>query len=139
MPETMVRMAINFGTGVLVGGLSLSAGWGLFWLGVGLVGLARRTCGWRVVANGLTVGLLPLFLIAGLVRWTGGTVADPAFGAGLLGMPALLCGLAWRRAPDGRRAGTHMLGGVRQLMEDLLARHHGCGGCDHEHHHEGCP
>lgn len=137
MPETMVRRVIDFGTGVLVGGLSVSAGWGLFWLGVGLVGLARRTCGWRVVANSLTVGLLPLFLIAGLLWWTGGTGAGSAFGAGLLGVPIALCGLAWRQAPDGRRAGTHMLDGVRRLMDDLLGRHRGCGGCDHGHHHEG--
>jgi hypothetical protein len=139
VPETMVRMLIDFGAGVLVGGLSVSAGWGLFWLGIGLVGLARGTCGWRVVANGLTVGLLPLFLIAGLVWWTGGTGAGPAFGAGLLGVPIVLCGLAWRQAPDGRRAGRHLLAGVRRLMDDLLGRHRGCGGCDHEHHHEGRP
>jgi hypothetical protein len=31
-----------------------------------------------------------------------------------------------------------MLAGVRHLMGELLGRHHGCGGCDHEHDNGGC-
>lgn len=133
-----MRSLVEFGTGFLIGGLSLSAAWGLFWLGVGLIGLRRGTCGLRVVLNSLAVGLVPVGFIAGLLWWQGTGDAAPSFGIGLAGMPLLMVALALRPAPDGRRAGAHMLGGVRQLMDDLLGAHHGCGGCDHEHDHAGC-
>jgi len=58
---------IDFGLGMLAGGLGLSACWGLFWLAVGTTGLARGTCGWRVVVNSLTVSVVPLLLIAWIV------------------------------------------------------------------------
>jgi hypothetical protein len=133
-----MRSLLEFGTGFLIGGLALSAAWGLFWLGVGLIGLRRGTCGLRVVLNGLVVGLVPMAFIAGLLWWQGTSDVASSFGVGLAGMPLVLAALALRPAPDGRRAGTHMLGGVRQLMDDLLGTHHGCGGCDHEHDHAGC-
>lgn len=130
---------IDFSAGLLVGGLTLSAAWGFFWLAVGMVGLGRRTCGWRVVLNSLTVGMVPLLLIGLLLWWHGGAREwASSFGVGLIGMPLLLVGLGLRQAPDGQRAGSHLLEGVRRLMEELLGKHHGCGGCDHEHDHQGC-
>jgi len=130
---------LAFGVGLLVGGLGLSAAWGLFWLAVSLVGLGRRTCGWRVVVHSLTVGLLPVALIAGLLWWHSGAreIFSP-FGIGLLGMPVVLLGVGLRQAPDGQRAGAHLLGGIRHLMDRLLGTHQGCGGCSHEHDQEGC-
>jgi hypothetical protein len=128
---------LAFGIGLAVGGLGLSACWGVFWLIIGTAGLIRRTCGWRTVLNSLTVGAVPLLLIAGLLWSLGGTAHIlPAFGAGLPVMPTVLAGFGLRRAPDGRRAGVHMLEGVRQLMDELLGRHQACAGCGQGHRHE---
>lgn len=128
----------DFVVGLLLGGLGVSACWGLFWLGIGVIGLIRGTCGWRVVQNSLTVGLLPLLLMAGAFWWHGGTHGvSPALAMGMLGMPMVLCCLGLRQAPDGQRAWTHMLDGVRHLMDELLGTHRDCGGCGHEHDHEG--
>lgn len=135
----MKQELIDFSAGFLVGGLGLSAAWGFFWLGVALVGLGRRTCGWRVVFNSLAVGLLPLVLMIGLMWWQGGArEVVSSFGIGLLGMPIVLLGFGLRQAPDGQRAGSHLLEGVRHLMAELLGKHQGCGGCSHEHDHGGC-
>ena len=132
----MSQAWLAFSIGLAVGGLSLSTCWGVFWLVVGTAGLVRRTCGWRAVLNGLTVGTLPLLLIAGLLWLLGGTDnIHPGFGAGLLVMPMVLAGFGLRRAPDGRRAVTHMLEGVRQLMDELLGRHRACAGCGEGHRH----
>jgi hypothetical protein len=129
---------IEFAAGVLAGGLGLSACWGLFWLIIGTAGLIRGTCGWRVVLNSLTVGLVPLLLIGGILWWSGGIRGvGSAFGLGVLGMPVVLVGLGLRQTPDGQRAGMHMLDGVRHLMDDLLGAHHECGGCGHDHDHGG--
>lgn len=130
---------LDFIVGLLVGGLGLSAAWGLFWCSIGLVGVSRGSCHWRIVANSLTVGLIPLLFIIGLFWWAGGGGDNPvSFGIGLLGMPAVLMGFGLRRAPDGHRAGAHMLDGVRHLKDELLGKHQGCGGCAHEHDPEGC-
>ena len=127
---------ISFGIGLAVGGLSLSACWGFFWLFVGAAGVRRRTCGWRIVLNSLTVGVVPLGLIAPLLWLRAGADGnDVAFGAGLTVMPLVVAGLGLRRAPDGRRAVTHLLEGVRQLMDELLGRHRACAGCGEEHRH----
>ena len=127
---------IAFGVGLLVGGLSLSACWGLFWLAIGTAGLIRGTCSWRVVLNSLTVGAVPLMLIVGLFWWRGGVCGvSSAFGMGMMGMPIVLLGFGLRKAPDGRQAWAHMLEGVRHLMDELLGRHHGCGECGEGHQH----
>ena len=128
-----MQAAVDFGLGILSGGLVLSMGWGWFWLVIGTVGLARRTCRVRVVLNSLIVGVVPLCLVWALL-WARGHMEgnSQAFAAGLSIMPLVLVGLALRRAPDGQRAGTHMVEGVRHLMDELLGRHHGCGGCIHE-------
>ena len=57
---------IDFAVGAVLGGLLLSAAWGLFWLGVGSIGFTRGTCGWRVAFNGMTVAVVPLLLAWGL-------------------------------------------------------------------------
>ena len=125
---------IAFGMGLLVGGLSLSACWGLFWLAIGTAGLTRGTCSWRVVLNSLTVTAVPLTLIAVLTWWpAGGFEVNSAFGMGIMGMPIVLLGFGLRQAPDGRRAGVHMLDGVRHLVDKMLGRHHECCGCPEEH------
>src|SRR5512144_858032 len=117
----MEQGLVDFLVGLLLGGLGLSAGWGLFWLSIGLVGLARGTCSWRIVQNSLTVGVLPLFLMAGLIWWHGEIHgSNPVLLTGLLGMPAVLLLFGLRHAPDGQRAGAHMLDGVRHLREELL-------------------
>jgi len=125
---------IAFSIGLVVGGLTISACWGLFWLTIGTVGLIRRTCGWRVILNSLAVGVIPLLMIAGLMWLRGEEQAfSSAFGAGLLVMPSVLIAIGLRRAPDGRPAWVHMVEGVRQLMDELLGRHHACTGCGEAH------
>jgi len=125
--------------GAVIGGLMMSACWGLFWLAIGMIGLMRRTCGWQVVLNSLAVSSVPLMLALGLVWWRGpAPVSGTAFAFGLCLMPLVLVGFGSRRAPDGQRAGAHMLGGVRHLMDELLGKHHACGGCSHEHEQGGC-
>src|SRR6266545_379105 len=74
VPETRARVShgwdrttmnagwIEFGLGFLVGGLGLSACWGLFWLIVGMIGISRGTCHGRVIVNSLTVGVVPLLI-----------------------------------------------------------------------------
>ena len=125
--------------GLLLGGLGVSACWGLFWLAISLTGVSRRTCSGAVVQKSVLAGLLPLVLMAALIWWYEGRHGfTPALGAGLLAMPIVLVGFALRQGPDGQRAGIHMVEGVRHLMHELLGKHHGCGGCDHEEGRGGC-
>jgi len=125
--------------GFLTGGLALSAAWGLFWSAISLVGLSRRTCGWRIVFMSLVGGSVPLALAIALVWWVGHLERMTAvFAVGLMGMPAVLAGFWLRRMPDGQRAGTHLAAGVRHLMGDLLGMHHGCGACHDGHDHRAC-
>lgn len=135
----MMHPLIELILGFVSGGLVVSTAWGLFWLGVSLTGRAKGTCGWPVVLKSMVAGVAPLSLGVAVLWWLGGAanLALP-FGIGLLGVPILLLGLWLRRMPDGRRAGTHMVAGVRQLMGEILGTHQGCGGCDHEHKHETC-
>lgn len=130
---------LDFIVGLLVGGLWLSAIWGWFWLAISVEGVRRGTCHWRIVLNSLTVGVVPLLLMTGLMWGAGGTLAmSMSFGLGLLSMPAVVVGFGLRQAPDGQRAGTHLLSGVRHLRDELLGKHEGCGGCAHAHDEEGC-
>ena len=130
----MQDTVIEFGMGVMTGGLALSACWGWLWLIIGTVGLGRGVCSPRVVMNSLVVGISPLVLGWG-VWWLRAEAFSPdvAFVAGLLVLPLLLTGLGLRRAPDGRRVGLHMVEGIRHLRDELLGTHHECGGCDHDH------
>lgn len=139
----MLSTMLDFGTGVLMGGLALSAGWGWLWLSIGTVGYARGVCGLRIVLNSLAVGVAPLFF--GALAWwmrAESLSLNAAFAAGLVVMPMIVLGLALRRTSDGRRAGLHMAEGIRQLKNELLGVHHECGGCAHDHGHDqpgGCP
>jgi hypothetical protein len=130
----MAQPWIDFGTGLLAGGLGLSAGWGLFWFVIGMVGYMRGTCSQRVLLNSLAGLTIPLLMLAGLA-WLRDSSGVPgfAFACGLGVMPLVLVAFGLRRAPDGRLAGVHMLGGVRHLMGTVLGAHQECGGCGGEH------
>jgi hypothetical protein len=125
--------ALNFAIGALLGGLLLSAAWGLLWLVVGAIGLWRRTCSWRVVANSLVIAVVPLLLAWALLSVPDEVTPNMVFVAGLLVMPFILAGLALRPVSGGHRAGASMLRGIGLLVDDLLGRHQACGGCDHDH------
>ena len=125
--------ALNFVVGALLGGLLLSAAWGLLWLVVGAIGLWRRTCNWRVVANSLVIAVVPLLLAWALLSVPDEVTRDTVFVVGLLVMPFILAGLALRPVSGGHRAGASMLRGIGLLIDDLLGRHQACGGCDHDH------
>ena len=125
--------ALNFAIGALLGGLLLSAAWGLLWLVVGAIGLWRRTCSWRVVANSLVIAVVPLLLAWALLSVPDEVTPNMLFVAGLLVMPFILAGLALRPVSGGHRAGASMLRGIGLLVDDLLGRHQACGGCDHDH------
>jgi hypothetical protein len=138
-----MRQIIDFGLGVIFGGLALSACWGGLWLVISAIGLARGVCGLRVVMNSLVVGISPLVLGWG-VWWLRAEAFSPtaAFVGGLVVMPLLLTGLGLRRASDGRLVGLHMVEGIRHLKDQLLGMHHDCGGCGHDHDADsarGCP
>jgi hypothetical protein len=125
-----VQHVIDFGIGVVIGGLALSASWGWLWLVIGTIGVARGTCSLRVVMNSLVVGISPLLLGWG-IWWMKAEAFSPTvvFVAGIFVMPLLLSGLSLRRAADGRLVGLHMVEGIRQLKDQLLATHHECGDC----------
>ena len=137
----MAQPWIDFGMGLLAGGLGLSAAWGLFWLVIGTVGYMRGTCSLRVVLNSLTGLTIPLLMLAALAWfWGSSRVPGVSFVCGLGVMPLVLVAFGLRRAPDGRPAGVHMLAGVQYLMGTVLGAHQDCGGCggDHGHGAGGC-
>jgi hypothetical protein len=132
----MTQPWIDFGTGLLTGGLSLSACWGLFWLVIGAVGFRRGTCSRQVLLSALAASGVPLSMLAALVWWRGAAQGPGLeFIGGLSVVPLVLAGFGLRRAPDGQLAGAHMVAGVRHLMEKLLGKHQACEGCSGEH---GC-
>jgi hypothetical protein len=132
----------NFGIGAIAGGLTLSASWALFWSAVAMIGWSRGACGGRVLLNSLAAGLVPLLMVWVLFWMRGAApVSNAGFVAGLFVMPLALIGFGLRPTPDGRKAGAHMLETMRYQMDEILGRHHECGGCDHDHEgHEsgGC-
>jgi hypothetical protein len=139
----MQSTMIDFASGVVIGGLALSACWGWLWLVIGAVGFSRGVCGGRVVVNSLTVGIVPL-LLGSWVWWVRHDIvsSNAAVLAGLCVMPLLAAGLGLRKASDGRRAGHHMAEGIRHLKDELLGAHHECGGCAHgpdADREGGCP
>lgn len=134
----MTHRLAEFGVGLLLGGLGVSACWGLFWLSIGMVGVSRGSCSWRVMGNSLMATVLPLSLMAGLLWWYDGVHGvSGTLAMGLLGMPMVLVGLGLRPAPDGQRAGQHMLDGVHHLIDQLLGKHQDCSGCTHDEDHGG--
>ena len=130
----MAQPWIDFGTGLLAGGLGLSASWGLFWVVIGTVGYMRGTCSQRVILNSLAGLMIPLLMLAALA-WLWGVSRMPGvwFVGGLGVIPLVLVAFGLRRAPDGRPAWVHMLSGVRHLMGTVLGAHQACGGCDGDH------
>ncbi|HKT35302.1 MAG TPA: hypothetical protein VJR03_10760 [Nitrospira sp.] len=129
----MLPSVIDFGTGVIIGGLALSACWGWLWLVVATIGFARGACRLRVMTNSLAVAVIPLVLGSGLLWLRAEAFSHAAFVIGTFMTPLLLIGLSLRRAPDGRRAGHHMTEGIRHLRDELLGTHHDCGGCGQDH------
>ena len=130
----MQSSIIDFGTGVIVGGLVLSACWGWWWLGVGTVGYVRGICRRRVLVNSLVVGVSPLLLAWGLWWMRAEAFSSRmAFVGGLFVVPLVLTGLSLRKASDGRRVGRHLVEGIRHLKDELLGTHQECGGCGHDH------
>ncbi len=135
----MTKSLMDFGAGFLAGGLAVSTVWGMFWLVIGLIGWSRRTCGWNIVGKGLVGGVVPGSLLIGLVWWHSGNGYDGVwFASGLAGIPVLLMLLSVRPMPDGKRAGSHLIEGIRSLMVDLLGAHQGCGGCRSGRDHGTC-
>jgi hypothetical protein len=122
--------------GVVVGGLGVSTCWGLFWLVMALVGFARRTCARTVIRASLTAALVPGILL-GIVLWAidRGRLGSPAFAVGVLVLPVVGVVLGMRTLPDGTRVAGRLVGGTQTMMDTILGRHHGCGGCGDEHHH----
>ncbi len=132
----MAQKWIMFGMGLVVGGLSITACWGLFWSAIGTAGLVRGTCSWRILLNGLTIGTVPLMLILGLFWLLGGLHGvDVAFAVGMIGIPIVIVGFGLQQAPDGRRTGAHMFERVRHLMDEVLGYHRECDGCGERHQH----
>lgn len=126
----MMQAWIEFGTGLLMGGLGVSTCWGLFWLVIGAVGFQRGTCNSQVLLSALTASGVPLAMLAVLLWWRGvGQVPGLEFVGGLSVVPLVLAGFGLRRAPDGQLAAVHMVAGVRQLRDKLLGYQHACGGC----------
>jgi hypothetical protein len=84
--------------------------------------------------NSLVASGIP-FLLMLLLAWLRDSTEAPglALFGGLSIMPLVVVAFGLRRAPDGRLTGTHMLGGVRHLMDKLLGKHQMCGGCGEGH------
>ena len=132
----MIDTAVSVLLGLVLGGFGVSACWGMFWLVLALLGVARGTSGWKVVRASLAAGTVPLLL--GLAVWwmvDAARVSTWPFLLGLVVVPTILLGLGLRRLPDGTRVGERLVGGARTMMDTILGRHHECGGCGEEHHH----
>lgn len=122
--------------GVVIGGLGVSTCWGLFWCVMAFVGFTRRTCAWTVVRASLAAALVPGALL-GVVLWTidRGRLGSLAFAVGVIVLPVVGVVLGMRTLPDGTRVAGRLIGGTQSMMDTILDRHHGCGGCGDEHHH----
>lgn len=135
----MIDTAVSFLLGLVLGGFGVSACWGLFWLALAIVGVARGTSGWKVVRASGAAGTAPL-LLALTVLWMIDAARVPTwpFLAGVAAVPTILLGLGLRKFPDGTRVGERLVGGAQTMMDTILGRHSdcgGCGGCGEEHHH----
>jgi len=133
----MLETAISILIGIIVGGLSISAAWGVFWLALASLGLARGTSGWKVARASFVAGAIPGVLLL----WIGlamdqARLGTWAFALGIVTVPAALTLLGLRKLPDGTRVAGRLIGGVGMMMGTILGRHHECGGCGDEHHHE---
>lgn len=132
----MVETGISFAFGVVLGGLAVSACWGLFWLTLASVGLARGTSTWKVVRASAMAAVVPTALFAvACMAVNPARMESWSFLLGVPAVPATLVMLAMRRLPDGTRVGARLIGGAHAMIDTILGRHHECGGCEHEHHH----
>ncbi len=130
----MVDAGVSFGIGLLIGGLGLMLGWGVLWLVVGAVGLARQTCGWAIFMSSVSSTAIAVISMGGLF-WAVDVarLSSPALHVGLAGVPLALLVAAACRLEDGRRIGPAFVEGSRLMWHQLLGVHEGSGGCGHCH------
>ncbi|GAB1722666.1 MAG: hypothetical protein GDA65_09395 [Nitrospira sp. CR1.1] len=130
----MVDAGLSFGMGLLIGGLGLMLGWGLLWLVVGAIGLARQTSGWPIFMSSVSSTALAGLALA-VVFWTADAarLSSPALHVGLAGIPLALLAASACRLRDGRRIGPAFVEGSRLMLHQLLGMHQEGGGCGHCH------
>lgn len=130
----MVDAGLSFGMGLLIGGLGLMLGWGLLWLVVGAIGLARQTSGWPIFMSSVSSTALAGLSLA-VVFWTADAarLSSPALHVGLAGIPLALLAASACRLQDGRRIGPAFVEGSRLMLHQLLGMHQEGGGCGHCH------
>jgi hypothetical protein len=127
----MVDAGLSFGAGLLIGGFSLMLLWGLLWLAVGTIGLARQTCGWAILLSSVSSSAIAASSMLGLL-WAidQARLSSPALHIGLLGVPLALSVTSCCRLEDGRRIGPAFVEGSRLMLHQLLGVHQeGCGHC----------
>ncbi|MCE3222098.1 MAG: rane protein of unknown function [Nitrospira sp.] len=127
----MVDVGLSFGAGLLIAGFGIMLLWGLLWLVVGTIGLARRTCGSVILLSSASSSSIAGLSIAGLL-WAmdQARLSSPAFHMGLLSIPLVLMGASGFRLGDGRRIGPAFVEGSRAMWHQLLGVHQdGCGHC----------
>jgi hypothetical protein len=128
----MAEAGLSFGAGLLIGGFSLMLLWGLLWLVVGAIGMARQTCPPVIVLSSLSSSAIAGLSIAGLL-WAmdPSRLATSAFHIGTVAVPLALMGTSLGRLKDGRRIGTAFMEGTRAMLHQFLGlhQHNGCGGC----------
>lgn len=127
----MVDAGLSFGAGLLIAGFGLMLLWGLLWLVVGTIGLARRTCGSVILLSSASSSILAGLSIGGLL-WAmdQARLSSPPFHFGLMGIPLTLMVASFCRLEDGRRIGPAFVEGSRAMLHQLLGVHHvGCGHC----------
>ena len=127
----MVDAGLSFGGGLLIGGFGLMLAWGLLWLVVGTIGLARQTCGWVILLSSVSSSAIAALSITGVLLATDAArLSSPALQIGLMGVPLALVVASFCRLEDGRRIGPAFVEGSRLMLHQLLGVHQeGCGHC----------
>lgn len=130
----MVDAGLSLGVGLLSGGLALMLAWGMLWLVVGSIGLARQTSGWPIFMSSVSSTVLAGGSLA-LLWWAvdAARLSSAAFHAGLAAIPLALLAAAACRLQDGRRIGPAFVEGSRLMLHQLLGSHQNEGGCGHCH------
>ena len=127
----MVDAGLSFGAGLLIGGFSLMLLWGLLWLVIGAIGLARQTCGWAILLSSLSSSAIAALSMLGMVWFIDqARLSSSALQIGLLGVPLALVVASFGRLEDGRRIGPAFVEGSRMMVHQLLGvPQEGCGHC----------
>ena len=127
----MVDAGLSFGAGLLIGGFSLMLLWGLLWLIVGTIGLARQTCGWAILLSSVSSSVIAALSMLVMVWFIDqARLSSFALQIGLLGVPLGLMGASFGRLEDGRRIGPAFVEGSRLMMHQFLGvQQEGCGHC----------